>query len=97
MKPRGEPRKIPGAAAAVLALALGSIVLPAALAAPAPRSAEYQAVQDRLGQGWNTWDVYSVGAQVLLPEGFAIRLGLRHNSTLNADAFLPDMQIGRQG
>jgi glycogen debranching enzyme len=34
---------------------------------------------------------------VLLPEGLEIRLGLKHNTTLNADSFLPTMLIGRQG
>jgi hypothetical protein len=68
-----------------------------AIAAEAPRSAEYETAQRSLAQGWNTWDVYSVGAQVLLPEGFTIRVGLKHNSALYADAFLSDMLIGRQG
>ena len=75
----------------------GALVLPMAVAAQAPRSAEYAAVQTSLAQGWNTWDVYSVAAQVLLPEGFTIRVGLKHNSALNSDAFLSDMLIGRQG
>lgn len=68
-----------------------------ALAAQPSRSPEYDAVQKRLARGWNTWDVHSVAAQVLLPEGFTIRVGLKHNSTLNSDAFLPDALIGRQG
>jgi hypothetical protein len=68
-----------------------------AMAAQAPRSPEYAAVQTSLAQGWNTWDVYNVAAQVLLPEGFTIRVGLKHNSALNSDAFLSDMLIGRQG
>jgi putative isomerase len=74
-----------------------ALIVPLALAGQTPRSPEYDGVQKSLGQGWNTWDVYSVAAQVLLPEGFTIRMGLRHNSTLNSDAFLSDMQIGRQG
>jgi putative isomerase len=68
-----------------------------AIAAQTPRSSEYDAVQKSLAQGWNTWDVYSVGAQVLLPEGFTIRVGLKHNSALNSDAFLSDILIGRRG
>ena len=75
----------------------GALVLPMAVAAQAPRSPEYAAVQTSLAQGWNTWDVYSVAAQVLLPEGFTIRVGLKHNSALYSDAFLSDMLIGRQG
>jgi len=63
---------------------------------PAARSAEYQRVQGRLARGWNTWDVHSVATQVLLPEGLAIHVGMKHNSTLNGDAFLGDALIGRQ-
>ena len=62
----------------------------------AARSAEYQRVQERLTRGWNTWDVHSVATQVLLPEGLAIHVGMKHNSTLNGDAFLGDALIGRQ-
>jgi glycogen debranching enzyme len=74
-----------------------ALVFPLALAAQQPRSSEYDAVQKSLAQGWNTWDVFSVGAQVLLPEGFTIRIGLKHNSALNSDAFLSDIEIGRRG
>ena len=34
--------------------------------------------------------------QVLLPDGLAIHVGLKHNSTLYSDAFLGDALIGRQ-
>ena len=74
-----------------------ALLLPVALAGQTPRSAEYEAVQRTLAQGWNTWDVNSVAAQVLLPEGVAIRVGLKHNSALYADAFLPDVLIGKRG
>lgn len=60
-----------------------------------PRSAEYAKVQQRLARGWNTWDVHSVATQVLLPEGLAIHVGMKHNSTLNGDAYLEDALIGR--
>ena len=60
-----------------------------------PESPEYRQVQGRLARGWNTWDVHSVATQVLLPEGLAIHVGLKHNSTLNGDAFLGDALIGR--
>ena len=60
-----------------------------------PRSSEYQQVQQRLAHGWNTWDVRSVTTHVLLPEGLAIHVGLKHNSTLNDEAFLGDTLIGR--
>ena len=60
-----------------------------------PRSAEYNKVQERLARGWNTWDVHSVATQVLLPDGLAIHVGMKHNSTLNGDAWLGDALIGR--
>jgi putative isomerase len=63
--------------------------------APPPPSANYRAVQQRLAQGWNTWDTNSVITQVLLPEGLAIHVGLKHNATLGGDAFLGDVLIGR--
>jgi putative isomerase len=62
----------------------------------APSSARYQQVQKRLAAGWNTWDVHSVTTQVLLPDGLAIHVGLKHNSTLYSDSFLGDALIGRQ-
>jgi putative isomerase len=62
----------------------------------APASARYQQVQKRLATGWNTWDAHSVTTQVLLPDGLAIHVGLKHNSTLYSDAFLGDALIGRQ-
>ncbi len=62
----------------------------------APSSAQYQQLQKRLAAGWNTWDVHSVTTQVLLPDGLAIHVGLKHNSTLYSDGFLGDALIGRQ-
>src|SRR5579864_6646856 len=62
---------------------------------PGPRSAQYEQVQQRLARGWNTWDVHSVATQVLLPQGLAIHVGLKHNSTLNGDEYLGDALIGR--
>ncbi len=44
-------------------------------------SAQYQALQRRLSTGWNTWDVHSVTTEVLLPDGLAIHVGLKHNTT----------------
>ena len=61
---------------------------------PAESSA-YRQIQERLAQGWNTWDVHSVTTQVLLPEGLAIHAGLKHNTTEGSDAFLGDTLIGR--
>ncbi len=62
----------------------------------APPSANYRALQERLAQGWNTWDVHSVTTHVLLPEGLAIHVGLKHNTTEGGDAYLGDALIGRQ-
>ena len=67
----------------------------AAQAPVAPSSARYQQLQQRLAVGWNTWDVHSVTTQVLLPDGLAIHVGLKHNTTLWQDAFLGDALIGR--
>ena len=61
----------------------------------AARSAQYEQVQSRLARGWNTWDVNSVTTHVLLPQGLALHVGLRHNSTEGGDAFLSDILIGR--
>jgi putative isomerase len=60
-----------------------------------PISPEYRELQSRLARGWNTWDVHSVATQVLLPDGLAIHIGIKHNSSLNGDAFLGDALIGR--
>jgi putative isomerase len=64
-------------------------------AGPGSESAEYAQVQERLARGWNTWDVHSVTTQVLLPEGLAIHVGLKHNTTEGGDAYLGDALIGR--
>lgn len=61
----------------------------------APLSASYEQLQQRLARGWNTWDVNSVTTHVLLPEGLAIHIGLKHNTTVSGDAFLPSALIGR--
>jgi putative isomerase len=61
----------------------------------AHESPKYRGLQERLAQGWNTWDVNSVATQVLLPEGLAIHVGLKHNTTESSDAFLQDALIGR--
>jgi putative isomerase len=62
---------------------------------PGPASEKYRQLQQRLAQGWNTWDVNSVTTHVLLPEGLAIHVGLKHNSTEFGEAFLGDELIGR--
>jgi putative isomerase len=60
-----------------------------------PRSAAYTAVQQRLAQGWNTWDVNSVTTQVLLPKGLAIHLAMKHNTTISSEGYLENTLIGR--
>jgi putative isomerase len=69
----------------------------APIASAPPTSAAYLQLQRRLAQGWNTWDTNSVTTQVLLPEGLAIHVGLKHNTTLYGDVFLRDALIGRFG
>jgi putative isomerase len=64
---------------------------------PQPRSPEYSQLQERLARGWNTWDTHSVMTQVLLPEGLAVRVGIKHQDTVGSDSFLPVALIGRQG
>jgi putative isomerase len=60
-----------------------------------PTSENYNQVQRRLARGWNTWDVNSVTTSVLLPEGLAVQVGLKHNTTEWGGAFLRDVLIGR--
>lgn len=80
---------------AALAAAIG--VAAAAHSVPAVRSPEYATVQARLQHGWNSWDTNSVTAQVLLPYGLELRLGVKKATSENADAFLPTALIGRRG
>jgi Mannosylglycerate hydrolase MGH1-like glycoside hydrolase domain len=61
------------------------------------KSPQYEQVQRRLAQGWNTWDVQSVTTHVLLPDGLAIHVGLEHNTTELVDSFLANPLIGRLG
>jgi hypothetical protein len=63
----------------------------------APRSVQYQQVQQQLAHGWNTWDVNSVITHVLLPDGLAIRISLKYRTTDGSDSYLADALIGRQG
>lgn len=62
---------------------------------PRLRSPDYAQLQQRLGRGWNTWDVQSVTTQVLLPEGLVVRLGFLNNSRLTGDSFLATALIGK--
>ena len=54
---------------------------------------EYEALQKRLAQGWNTWNTRSVLSHVLLPQGFALNLGLREYT---GRQYLKEALIGRQ-
>ncbi len=65
--------------------------------APRARSTQYARVQSALQQGWNTWDNDTVMGDVLLPQGLEVRLGIKQNTTENADSFLPAALIGRRG
>jgi putative isomerase len=67
------------------------------LAAVEPISSAYRALQARLASGWNTGDTHSVTTHLLLPDGLAIRLMLRHNTALNGDALMQDVLIGQRG
>jgi putative isomerase len=58
-------------------------------------SPEYAQVQQRLSRGWNTWDVHSVTAHVLLPEGLSVRVGIQKKTRIWGDGFLPIALIGR--
>jgi hypothetical protein len=55
---------------------------------------EYETLQKNLARGWNTWNTRSVLSHVLLPEGFALNLGLRDYP---AHRDLREAQIGRKG
>ncbi len=54
---------------------------------------EYEQLQARLARGWNTWNTRSVLSHVLLPEGFALNLGLRE---YRGRQYLKEALIGRK-
>jgi mannosylglycerate hydrolase MGH1-like protein len=58
-------------------------------------SPEYARLEQRLGRGWNTWDVQSVTTHVLLPEGLAVRVGFLDKDRLTGESFLSSALIGR--
>lgn len=57
-------------------------------------SPSYTAVQQRLRQGWNTFDTRSVLTHVLLPSGVGLQLGIKEYSRGRT---LRNAQIGRTG
>jgi hypothetical protein len=54
----------------------------------------YNDLKTRMAQGWNTWNTRSVLSHVLLPEGFALNLGLKDYS--RQGAYLKEALIGRK-
>ncbi len=48
---------------------------------------DYDKVQSRLAQGWNTWNTHSLLSHVLLPHGLAVNIGLKY-SGVEGDSFL---------
>ena len=57
-------------------------------------SSHYSALKATLARGWNTWNTRSVLSHVLLPEAFAINLGIRHH--LNG-VYLKEGLFGKNG
>jgi putative isomerase len=55
----------------------------------------YASVQRTLASGWNTWNTRSVLSHVLLPEGFAVNLGIKEDAHKGSN--LKEAQIGRMG
>jgi hypothetical protein len=79
--------------AAAVALCVQVVSLPvAAQSRPASRSPEYAALQHRLAAGWNTWNTRSVLSHVLLPDGFAVNLGIKEYAQ---GGYLKEALIGR--
>ena len=55
---------------------------------------EYEQLKKRLARGWNTWNTRSVLSHVLLPEAFALNLGIKEYAD---GAYLKEALVGRQG
>src|SRR5512135_888452 len=55
---------------------------------------EYETMQKNLAQGWNTWNTRSVLSHVLLPEGFALNLGIKEYAEAG---YLKEALVGRRG
>jgi hypothetical protein len=60
-----------------------------------PESAEYRQLQQRLAEGWNTWDVNSMTTYVLLPEGLAVHAEFQHNATVFGQELLVRTSVGQ--
>ncbi len=55
---------------------------------------EYAELKRRLAHGWNTWNTRSVLSHVLLPQGFAVNLGIKEYAS---GKYLKEALIGRFG
>ena len=53
---------------------------------------KYTELKKKIASGWNTWNTRSVLSHVLLPEGFAINLGIKESKT---NQVLKEALIGR--
>ena len=56
---------------------------------------EYGKIQNRLQQGWNTWNTRSVTQYVLLPQGFSINIAFKQHYFLE-EKYLREVLIGRR-
>jgi len=57
---------------------------------------QYQAIRHRLLRGWGSWDARNVLAEVLLPQGLAVSIGLKQTTWIG-DEYLDDAIIGLTG
>ena len=55
---------------------------------------EYEQLKNRLARGWNTWNTLNVLSHVLLPEAFALNIGIKEYAD---GAYLKEALVGRQG
>lgn len=73
-------------------LLLGSIT---ALSQNLPASDTYKALQQKLSQGWNTWNTENMLSHVLLPEAVAVNICM--NNTANGNSYLKEAFRVREG
>jgi putative isomerase len=59
-------------------------------------SPQYQAIRQRLLQGWGSWDAGNVLEQVLLPQGLAVGIGLKQTTWISSE-YLDQAIIGLKG
>lgn len=63
---------------------------------PDSPEAQYKAIQTKLQTGWGTFNHKSVLSHVLLPEGFAMNIGIKLHQN-NADNYLKEAFISSRG